>query len=472
MAIDSQHIQVRLVTSHSAYQLPDKPILVPVLFRRYQLSELVNHLLVLPSPVPFAFVIDNQALAGTLSQYLKSNPEVSTENVLTLEYSEILAPPKHVVENKVDDWISQVQINPSNGLILVGSYDGTSKVFDRQGQCLHSLTSHSASIKGVAWVPTRLGHDTGFAYLTSAQDRTIVAWHFDQNYSSASSADTESRTNGTTTVAASTCSSQALFECHGHTGSIEALAVSPDHAQFASASSDGLIKLWSMRVPSDNDDEDLEDADESEFHEVANQKRRKLGGQAVPLKRALGSCVGHQGGINAVTYHPTDAKFMYSGGWDYALRVWDVEYRVNVTTKPGDRMILDMAYSPMSPLIATGNADRLIRLWDPRSSENALVRQTLSSHRAWTSSVSWSLTSSHLLASGSYDGTVRLWDIRNPTQATYTFKPAATSTSDAEGAIPPTSKGLDPKVLSVDWQGDLLASGGEDGFLRLMSTAQ
>ncbi|KAJ1973385.1 ribosome biogenesis protein ytm1 [Dimargaris xerosporica] len=471
MAVDGQHIQVRLVTSHSAYQLPDKPILVPVVFRRYQLSELVNHLLALPSPVPFAFVIDNQALAGTLAQYLKSNPEVSTENVLTLEYSEILAPPKSVVENKVDDWVSQVQISPSNDVILVGSYDGTSKVFDRQGQCLHSLASHSASIKAVAWVPTRFGHDTGFAYLTGAQDCTIVAWHFDQNFPSTSSVDSKSHTNGKTAAATSARSGQALFECHGHTGSIEALAVSPDHAHFASASSDGLIKLWSLRIPSDKDKEDLEDADESEFHEVAHQKRRKLGGKAVPLKRALGSCVGHQGGINAVTYHPTDAKFMYSGGWDYALRAWDVEYRVNVTTKPGDRMILDMAYSPLSSLIATGNADRLIRLWDPRSSENALVRQTLSSHRAWTSSVAWSPTSAHLLASGSYDGTVRLWDIRNPTQATYTFTPATSSTDDGEDAAPPPGERLDPKVLSVDWQGDLLVSGGEDGFLRLMSTA-
>jgi ribosome biogenesis protein YTM1 len=76
---------------------------------------------------------------------------------------------------------------------------------------------------------------------------------------------------------------------------------------------------------------------------------------------------GHVGGVNSVVFDKKDSNVVYTGGWDHSIRSWDVEQQVNTTTKICEKVVLDVDYSSHSKLLATGHADNVIRLWDPRT---------------------------------------------------------------------------------------------------------
>ncbi|KAI9816422.1 MAG: hypothetical protein M1832_005089 [Thelocarpon impressellum] len=79
---------------------------------------------------------------------------------------------------------------------------------------------------------------------------------------------------------------------------------------------------------------------------------------------------------------------------------------------PGSHAIRALAWSRTGGYIATGSADRTVRIWNP---EKANVRNSteLRGHTASVQDVAWKPKSDSELASCSADGTVRLWDVRS-----------------------------------------------------------
>lgn len=71
-------------------------------------------------------------------------------------------------------------------------------------------------------------------------------------------------------------------------------------------------------------------------------------------------------------------------------------------------------HSPAAGLVVTAHTDKLLRLWDPRTSEGQVMKSTLSSHSSWVACVSWHPSSSVHVLSGSVDKTACLWDVRRP----------------------------------------------------------
>ena len=67
--------------------------------------------------------------------------------------------------------------------------------------------------------------------------------------------------------------------------------------------------------------------------------------------------------------------------------------------------VLNVAFAPDGSTVATANADRTVRLWDPESGEQIL---TLAGHVGIVAAVAYSPDGSRL-ASVSGDGTVRVW---------------------------------------------------------------
>ncbi|OJJ49375.1 hypothetical protein ASPZODRAFT_140279 [Penicilliopsis zonata CBS 506.65] len=79
---------------------------------------------------------------------------------------------------------------------------------------------------------------------------------------------------------------------------------------------------------------------------------------------------------------------------------------------PGSHTIRTLAWNPTGQLIATGSADRTLRIWNP---ERAAVRYSteLRGHTAGIEKVVFNPVRDSELASCSTDGTVRVWDVRS-----------------------------------------------------------
>jgi WD40 repeat protein len=106
--------------------------------------------------------------------------------------------------------------------------------------------------------------------------------------------------------------------------------------------------------------------------------------------------------------------------------------------------VLAVAFSPDGKVLATGEKDGRVRLWNVITGKELL---TLRGHSNWVNSVAWS-GDSLTLASGSDDKTVKLWNVQ---------------TGDCVRIL----EGHGNSVLSVAWNGDTLASGSHDKTVKL-----
>ncbi len=78
-----------------------------------------------------------------------------------------------------------------------------------------------------------------------------------------------------------------------------------------------------------------------------------------------GTLTGHTDCVAAVCW-PTPNTAV-SGGWDHAVRLWDVQREEAVHTFNGSKAVYAVAPQPVGGhVVAFGGADNVLRLWDPR----------------------------------------------------------------------------------------------------------
>ncbi|BCR82864.1 WD repeat-containing protein [Aspergillus chevalieri] len=113
---------------------------------------------------------------------------------------------------------------------------------------------------------------------------------------------------------------------------------------------------------------------------------------------------------------------------------------------PGSHTIRTLAWNPTGQLIATGSADRTLRIWNP---ERPAVRYStdLRGHSAGVEKVLFHPVRESELASCSTDGTVRFWDVRSKT---------CVSRLDVGGEAFTLSWSADGSVLMVGRKDDTL----------------
>ena len=198
------------------------------------------------------------------------------------------------------------------------------------------------------------------------------------------------------------------------------------------------------------------------------------------------------GDMLAVAFSP-DGSLLATGDSNGYLRLWQVttgQQRLICRGHAG--WVLAVDFSPDGKKLASGSNDQDVRLWDVQTG-NGL--KTLQGHTNMVWSVRFS-PDGQQLASGSHDQTIKVWDVatgqccqtlRSHTSGIFTvvFSPEgqilASSSMDrtvklwnlTTGNVVQTLAGHRDAVLSLDFsqKGHMLASGGRDNTVRLWNLA-
>ena len=202
----------------------------------------------------------------------------------------------------------------------------------------------------------------------------------------------------------------------------------------------------------------------------------------------------HVTNIFALAFSP-DGRTLASGGWDNAVKLWEVEHGTLLWTGWHTGQVNDIAFAPDGYRLASGGDDGLIRVWDTRS--GAQVQQ-LASQGAPVHSLDWS-SDGRMLASGYADGSIWIWKPELPEPDIHArlsehvawvtglaFSPDSTQLASTghdgtvklwkveSGSCFQTFFGHAARVARVAWSPDgrTVASGGWDGTIFLWDILQ
>ena len=117
--------------------------------------------------------------------------------------------------------------------------------------------------------------------------------------------------------------------------------------------------------------------------------------------------IGHSGGASAFAFSP-NGQFMVSGGYDAALKLWEVRTGRLVRSIDVRASVNAVAFSPDGRHAISGSTDNAVKLWDVESGR--LVRKFSNSQDGRILSVSFSRDGAKIV-SGSTGGTT-LWDAK------------------------------------------------------------
>ncbi|WP_448546111.1 NB-ARC domain-containing protein, partial [Roseiflexus sp.] len=161
-----------------------------------------------------------------------------------------------------------------------------------------------------------------------------------------------------------------LRSLEGHTGSVEAVAVSPDGRFIVSGSWDNTLKVW--------------DTDSGHL---------------------LRSLEGHTSGVYAVAVSP-DGRFIVSGAYDRTVKVWEAASGHLLRSLEGHTGVNAVALSPDGRTIVSGANDGTLQVWD--ATDGRLLR-SLERHKSWVNTVAVS-PDGRFIVSGSGDCTLKVWE--------------------------------------------------------------
>ncbi|HMA33857.1 MAG TPA: effector-associated domain EAD1-containing protein, partial [Chloroflexia bacterium] len=197
----------------------------------------------------------------------------------------------------------------------------------------------------------------------------------------------------------------------GHTGGVRAVAVTPDGQRAISASRDQTLRIWDLGM-----------------------------GRARPTR------AGHTRGVSAVAVTP-DGQRAVSASNDHTLRVWDLGTGQALHTLAGHtREVTAVGVTPDGQRAVSVSWDRTLRVWDLGTGQTL---HTLAGHTGGVRAVAVTPDGQRAV-SASQDGTLRVWDLTSG-QALHTL-------AGHTAAV---------RAVAVTPDGQCAVSASQDGTLRV-----
>ncbi len=337
------------------------------------------------------------------------------------------------------DWVMGVVFAANGQSIATASKDKTIKIWSSQGQLLKTLTGHQGEVYGVAFDPE------GKLLVSGGTDKIVKIWDYETGQ---------------------------FLDAIGHQDTISSVIFSPDGQLIASASWDKTINLWTREgkfittlASHTNRVLGIDFSPDGKFLVSAGadgkvifwQRDQRGNWQLQQAWQAPGQDT--QKVITSIKFAPNNQKLMITGT-DGRVSLWQRSATTMPWGKQPDRSwqasndwVLSGAFSPDSQVIATGNADNTVQLWDLQGK----LLDTFKGHGNLIRAVHFS-PDGKILASGSGDSTVKFWR-SNP----YNQKIIHSPVSDQPEAVNSVSFRPESNAETPT----MIATGGNDQQVRL-----
>jgi len=122
---------------------------------------------------------------------------------------------------------------------------------------------------------------------------------------------------------------------------------------------------------------------------------------------------GHSHGIWAIAFSP-DGLTLASGGAERLVRMWDIETgRLLRSLRGHTNDVRAVVFTPDGQTLATGSEDRTIRLWNGKTGEPTKLLFTRYDHNVCSLSLS---PDGLMLARGSHNKDIKIWEVTTGTE--------------------------------------------------------
>lgn len=394
-------------------------------------------------------------------------------------------------------WVQSITFSSDGQTLVSGSLDKTIKIWNvNTGDCLNTLKEHTGYVRAVACSSQRN------ILVSSAIDQAIKIWDINtgeciktlQGYSNCIWSVSFS-SNDKIIAGGSSDKLVRLWNVEdgnlirslsGHSEWVTSIDFSPNQNILASGSMDQNIILWdittgrSLHYLYENNTQGI-------WSVAFSRDGRTLiaGSEDSMIRlwdvsqdyRCLDRVSGHTKWVSSVIffYQNDNLLGIFSGSGDDTARKWNFQQQdhtkleeiilfasntesIDPNSQSEPKQVYSVSVSADGNVLATGNSDNTIKLWNiPTDEQSSLenipqLLRILEGHQQLVWSVSFHPTENNILASGSGDSTIKIWDI----ETGECIKTLVGHTQD---------QGVHSVKFSHD--GSILASGSEDQTIKI-----
>lgn len=396
--------------------MPEDIITLTSDINRKKLTKIIHGLLEnsIPETVKFEFMLNGEMLREDIGSMMRKKG-LSNDETIEITYTFAMHKPKEDQKIENDEWIKvirslhyfddRIEISP----LAVGFFEGSVKLYNTEMGLIYDKKLHEDTVNDLIF---NKESETEYTLITVGNDEEIQVHKLTQKEDALKDV--------------------RLANIRQQANSASCCPTNQDIITFAG--NDGLIKVCEIG------------SDVIETRQEMDTKKHKRAKTSVAYLKPSIEMEGNKHQVNVV--HWLNNSEIISGGYDHAIRVFDVE-KEKLTNSIFTNNKTVTSIDAIKNNVLVGCEDHTIRLWDIRSNSTEPVK-SFKGHAGWVSSVRMNPNSDYHFVSSAYDSRTLVWDFR---------------------CDKPLYKiGLSPaeKIFSSDWNSSSrIVSGGDTGMLQV-----